>query len=177
MMALTYYRTYAQAIAKVQETADVTRAVAQSINGNQGVIVVRDLTAQDLGTQVVEIPAGNFTVTIASGVVPSGKAYGIYGFELTSPFVKVANGNLVGLTLDVYVGGSRVKRVYLDVVNDDADTGLTYYIADKSIVMKQQIQYSFVLSGVNLTGSTVTLMVNVLGFVGEPNGVTIIEQQ
>ncbi len=175
-MALTYYRTYAQAIAKVQETADVTRAVAQSVNGGQGVIVVRDLTAQDLGAQAVAIPPGNFTVTIASGVVPSGKAFGIYGFELTTPFVRIANGNLVGLVLDTYVGGSRVKRVYLDVVNDSSETGLTYYIADKSIVMKQQIQYSFVLSGVNNTGSTITLMVNVLGFVGEPSGVTIIEQ-
>ncbi len=175
-MALTYYRTYAQALAKVQEVADATKLVAQSVNGNQGVIVVRDLTSADVGAQPLVISPGAFTITIASGVVPSGKAFGIYGYELTSPFERIANGNLVGLVLDTYVGGSRVKRVYIDVVNDASDTGLTYYIADKGIVMKQQIQYSFVLSGTNNTGSTITLMVNPLGFVAEPNGVTVIEQ-
>ena len=176
MMALTYYRTYAQAIQQVQQTADATKAVAEAINGGQGLIVVRDLTASDLGTQLVSIPPGAFTVTIATGTVPSGKAFGIYGIEITRPVAVAYNGNLLQLTADFYVGGSRVKRVYVDVVNDDADTGLTYYFADKSIVMKQQIQYSIVLFGYNNTGATISVLVNPVGFVAEPNGVTVIEQ-
>ncbi len=182
MMAapLTYFRTYVQALQTIQTVARQTLEVARAIN-RAGDVVLRDLTAEDLGLQHfrLTIPAGNTNpvdfvgTAVNPAVVPDRKAFGFYGLvlEVEDPAVHVDY-------VDLYVGGSRLRRWALHAVKDSADAGRTlYFSADNAVVLKEGTKFHIQVKAVNTdTANPRDIVLSILGFVGEPLGDTIMRK-
>ena len=174
MMAglITYLRTYAQALPVVEQVASKTLEVARSII-RAGQVIRRDLTASDLGITdfKLEVPAGNtgevdYIGSATSPVtVPDRKAIGIYGIVLEKE-----DENVHVDYIDLYVGGSRVRRWVLHPIKDGADTGKTLYLtSDQAIVLKEGSKFYVKVRAVNEDGSNPhDVRIVFLGFVAEP---------
>lgn len=151
----------------------------QAQNENPGIsVVVRQAVASDWGytsaNAVFSIPAGPGwqTVTIASGTVSTGSVLAPFGVVLTTA---IPSGVTLGY-MDVYVGGVRVARWDLSLLNravSGSDASILYIPAEYSIIITQTQSYSVQLIAYNSNTVAVNLGIQLLGLVGEPNGKVI----
>jgi hypothetical protein len=171
MMTLTYFRTYAQALPTVEAVAKQTLAVARDII-RAGEVVLRDLTAADFNLPYWEVSLAPGTAEndyIVEFVIPDRKAYGIYGLVLESEPPEASIDYV-----DIYVGGSRVRRIPVHAVKDGADTGKTLYLsAEQAIILKEGAKVTVKVRATNSGSAAVKAKLAFLGFVAEPLNETI----
>lgn len=168
-MAVTYYTSLAEALPVVN--AVVQKAVEIEQQSVQGQVVFRDLVASDLGLSswLLAPSGGASTVTIVANYqIPSKVTIGIFGFAVDT-FGQQMSVEYV----DLYVGGSRVRRWSLSPAQANKQGGVMYLSAEESIILTDNSQITLVAVVNNPIGSGF-LKLAVLGVVAEPLGRTII---
>jgi len=170
----TYFRSYTQALPVIEALQNQVLAVAKEV-AKTGEVLVRDAGADDFGLTdfALTVPAGNkgdidFIGTSSSPyAIPDRKAYGLYGIllEVEDPAVHVDY-------VDLYVGGSRVRRWTLHPVKDASANGkVLYFSQDNAIILKEGAKINIKVRAVNEdTANAKKIRIIPLAFVGEPKG-------
>lgn len=173
-MMTTYLRSFEQALPEISAGKRQLEEVARKIIG-AGEIVVRDLTPGDLGLQdfVVSAAAGiNANALVSNYQVPTAKAILIYGI-----LVEPEPSGVYALYADIYIGGSRVRRIDLNKVRDGSNNGRVIYLPlSEQLIVKEQNTISIQVAVNNTGNAAANVRVDILGFVAEPNGVTIMRK-
>ena len=167
---MTYYRTYAQAfptiVALANEVARATRSIIRV-----GDVIVRDAVPQDFGLTDWKVSFSTDANGVASDVayvdyeIPQGKVVGIYGFNLED------EGGAHIIYADVYVGGSRVRRISFQVAKDGADTGKVVYLgSDEALIIREGQKLSIKLYATGDATANYTARIGILAVVGEARG-------
>jgi len=167
---MVYYRTFAQAfptyIELIRQVAVATKEIVKV-----GEIIVRDAVPEDFGLNDWAVSFTTGANGLASDVVyvdyeiPQGKAVGLYGINLED------EGGAHVLFVDIYVGGSRVRRISLQVTKDGADTGkVVYFGTDEALIVREGQKLTIKVTASGNANTSYTARVGILAVVGEAKG-------